>query len=161
MYSNSKNQISLEEAYRSVHAEEVVEVNEDFATAHEIIANGNTTRDEIVKFLPEVFGAATLALAWGRKEGAEMIAMLMRKLNIGKIQQVLSPLEEEKQALEAKAKYNIEAQADLNAKIDEILKEGTLEALEQLYKADGHNIPIRKLLKALEEKIKDRIDSRK
>jgi hypothetical protein len=92
MYSNSKNQISLEEAYRKVHAEEVVEVNEDFAAAQEIIANGNNVREEIVKFLPEVFAAATVALAWGRQEGAELISMIMRKLNIGKIEQVLTPL---------------------------------------------------------------------
>jgi hypothetical protein len=161
MYSNSKNQISLEEAYRKVHTDPVEEINEDFATAHEIIANSHNTREEIMKFLPEVFGAATLALAWGHREAAEMIAMLMRKLNIGKIEQVLSPLEQEKQALEAKAKHNMEAQAELNSKIDEILKEGSLEALEQLYKADGHNIPITKLLKALEGKLKDRVDSRK
>jgi hypothetical protein len=195
MYSNSKNQISLEEAYRQVHLEkkyeeqecgckgkckcddkkwcdecnkpsskcecEKDEVHEDFGTAHNIIANNHNTREEIIKFLPEVFGAATLALAWGHREASEMISMLMSKLNIGKIEQVLSPLEQEKQALESKAKHNMEAQSELNAKIDEILKEGSLEALEQLYKADGHNIPITKLLKALEEKLKERVNSRK
>lgn len=190
MYSNSKNQISLEEAYRRVHLEEkdeskdeccddckkgkkctceddeeVTEENVDsleygLRTAHQIVADAPDGMTNITRLLPMVLGAAVVALGVYRERATEIVADLMERINIGKIRQEITPLEQKQKELAAAAEHNMEKQVELNKVEDEILEQIVMKGIDQIYQA-GHGVPPSKIVDSLRKELEKRINSRK
>ena len=190
MYSNSKNQISLEEAYRRVHLEDkdepkkkccdeckkgkkctceddkkVTEENIDsleygLRTAHQIVADAPDGMTNITRLLPMVLGAAVVALGIYRERATDIVADLMERINIGKIRQEITPLEQKQKELAAAAEHNMEKQVELNKVEDEILEQIVMKGIDQIYQA-GHGIPPSKIVDSLRKELQRRINSRK
>lgn len=189
MYSNSKSQISLEEAYRRVHfgsrqinesccdscaqgGECECEDHEDsfevpptmsdaLETGKEIVYDGDNAGSELEKFLPLVFSSAAVDLGMDEQRASLLASNLLSKLDINEVETRISDLHKEKERLTDEAKYSMEAQVKLNKIIDQILKQGTYEALDVLYHNPSNGMPPSKIIKALESKIEQRISSRK
>jgi hypothetical protein len=188
MYSNSKTQISLEEAYRQVHISptqinesccDACENGEDcecndggsfevpptmsdaLETGKEIIYDGDDAGSELKKFLPLVFSSAAVDLGMDEQQASILASKLVTRLNIQEVESRISDLHAEKERLTDEAKYSMEAQVKLNRVIDDILKQGTYEALDILYRNPSNGMPPSKIVKALEKKIEQRISSRK
>ena len=188
MYSNSKTQISLEEAYRMVHLGnrinesccDACENGEDcecengdssfevpatmgdaLNAGKEIVYDGDDAASELQKFLPLVFSSAALDLGMDEGQAELLASTLVSKLDIREVEERISDLHKEKERLTDEAKYSMEAQVKLNKIIDDILKQGTYEALDVLYHNPNNGMPPSKIVKALESKIEQRISSRK
>lgn len=191
MYSNSKSQISLEEAYRRVHLgtrqinessccdscerdedcncengeDSFDEIPQDMSdaleTGKEIIYDGDDAGSELKEFLPLVFSAAAVDLGMNEQQASLLSSKLLSRLNVDEVVSRISDLHEEKERLTDEAKYSMEAQVKLNKVIDQILKYGTYEALDVLYNNPSNGMPPSKIVKALERKIEERISSRK
>ena len=166
MYSNSKNQISLEEAYRKVHSDDnVTEENVDaidygLRTAHQIVADTPDGLTDITRLLPVVIGAATVALGLYKEQAAELVDRLMSKINIPRIKQEVSPLEQKQKELAAAAKHNMEKQVELNKVEDELLEQIVMKGIDQIYHS-GNGIGPSHIVGALKKELEKRISSRK
>jgi hypothetical protein len=196
MYTNNKEQISLEEAYRLVHlpeetkykkkkkekpccdsceedeececkkdVKESIDVPPSFEDAVDaskvIVHQGDDAQSELEKFLPLIFSAAAREAGYDELQAGEISRSLMDSVNISEVESKISDLHAEKERLTDEAKYSMEAQVKLNAVIDKILKQGTLESLDVLYYDTSKSVPPSKVVKALESEISKRIESRK
>lgn len=199
MYTNNKEQISLEEAYRLVHLPEETEHKpkkkekpccdsceeggececdeceddvkesvdvppsfEDAVDASKVIVHqGDDAESELQKFLPLIFSAAAREAGYDELQADRISRSLIGAINISEVESKISDLHAEKEKLTSEAKYSMEAQVKLNAVIDKILKQGTLEALDVLYYDTSKSVPPSKVVKALESEISKRIESRK
>lgn len=183
MYSNSKAQISLEEAYKRVYSNQLNEsccdsceegepcecdefevpssMKDALNTSKEIVYDGDDAASELQEFLPLVFSSAAVDLGLS-EEQAHMLALnLVNRLDLREVESRISDLHAEKEKLTDEARYSMEAQVELNKVIDKILKEGTYEALDVLYNNPSNGMPPSKIIKSLEKKIEERISSRK
>jgi len=185
MYSNSKAQISLEEAYKRVYSNhlnesccdsceegEPCECNENefevpssmkdaLDDSKEIIYDGDNAASELEEFLPLVFSSAAVDLGLSEDKASMLASNLVNRLNLREVESRISELHAEKERLTDEAKYSMEAQVELNKVIDKILKEGTYEALDVLYNNPSNGMPPSKIIKSLEKKIEERISARK
>jgi hypothetical protein len=190
MYTNSKHQISLEEAYRKVHSKDKEKkdcckecsrgkkcVCEDeklkesadvppsidaaLDASKQIVYDGDDAQSELKEFLPLVFSSAASDLGFDDIRAKHIAQVLLSKLDMNELENRISDLHSEKEKLTKEAKYSMEAQVELNRVIDQILKEGTYEALDYLYQNPENEMPPSRIVKSLEKKIQDRIASRK
>lgn len=181
MYTNNKEQVSLEEAYRKVHLTESCcdscehgeacecdetsevpsSVEDAIETGKDIVYQGDDAGSELRKFLPLVFAGAASSLGANEMEAKSIADKLVSRLNVSEVESRISDLHAEKERLTDEAKHSMEAQVKLNKVIDKLLKYGTLEALDVLYHNPENNVPPSKIVKALEAEIEKRISSRK
>lgn len=181
MYTNSKNQISLEEAYRKVHVTESCcdacsqgaectcdestevpsSVESALDTSKEIVYQGDDAGSELRKFLPLVFAGAASSLGANEMEAKAIAEKLVARVNISEVESRISDLHAEKEQLTREAQHNMEAEVKLKKVIDKLLKQGTLEALDDLYHNPENGVPPSKIVKALETEIEKRIAARR
>lgn len=135
-------------------------IDDAMQQSQEIIYDGDDASSELKEFLPLVFSAAASDLGMPEMEAMQLADKLISKINFNELTSRISDLHQQKEELTDKAKYSMEAQVKLRKVIDQILEEGTYEALDILfYGSDG--VPPSKIVKALKKSLEERISSRK
>jgi hypothetical protein len=86
MYTNNKEQISLEEAYRSVHFSEDVDIPPTFDDAVDaskvIVHQGDDAQSELQKFLPLIFSAAAREAGYDETQAAQISNSLVSSIDM-------------------------------------------------------------------------------
>jgi len=196
MYTNNKNQISLEEAYRRVHQPELIKEdlgygdesscscsegeecncgNSDVSNekmpsgfedavgdAQEIVKDGNDLGSELEEFLPIIFAGAAKELNASDEESEIISSLLMRRLNVHDIEGRLSELHNQKESLSKSA--NLGMTEDINkmtSVVDQIIKKGTLEAINDIFNNDSTELDPATIFSSLEKFLTKRVQSRK
>jgi hypothetical protein len=135
-------------------------IDDAIKQSQKIVYSGDDATSELREFLPLVFSAAASDLGMSDDSAQNIANKLISKINFNELTSRISDLHQQKEELTDKAKYSMEAQVKLRKVIDQILEEGTYEALDILfYGSDG--IPPSKIVKALKKNLEERISSRK
>ena len=208
MYTNNKNQISLEEAYRRVHQPELLreekeehdkkkpccdacakgedcdcdsdcecgckdDIKEEsldmpsgfedaVGDAQEIVKDGNNLGSELEEFLPIIFAGAAKELNASDREAELISSLLMRRLNVHDIKGRLSELHNQKESLSKSANLGMTDDINkMNSVVDQIIKKGTLEAINDIFNNDSTELDPATIFSSLEKFLTKRVQSRK